>query len=152
MHKIKCDIEGQSCLMLHAKPFLDICQHSWKLSMISVWSDTDSIWIYTELAIATSDRKCLYELRVLKYYVENMILFTYPYHLHVGGNRFVFLTRSPLGDLIVTLTHWGRNEISISQMTFSNVFSSMKMFEFRLKFHLSLFPRVQLTIFQHWFR
>ena len=28
----------------------------------------------------------------------------------------------------------------------------MKMFEFRSKFHWSLFPRVQLTIFQHWFR
>ena len=25
-------------------------------------------------------------------------------------------------------------------------------FQFRLKFHWSLFPRVQLTIFQHWFR
>ena len=32
------------------------------------------------------------------------------------------------------------------------MFSSMKMFEFRLKFHWSLFQRVQLTIFQHWFR
>ena len=41
---------------------------------------------------------------------------------------------------------------NISQTTFSNVFSSMKMFEFRLKFHWSLFPRVQLTIFHHWFR
>ena len=51
------------------------------------------------------------------------------------------------------LTHWGRDEMNnISQMTFSNVFSSMKMFEFRLKFHWSLFPRVELTIFQHWFR
>ena len=51
------------------------------------------------------------------------------------------------------LTHWGRDEMNnISQTTFSNVFSSMKMFEFRLKFHWSLFPRVQLTIFQHWFR
>ena len=28
----------------------------------------------------------------------------------------------------------------------------MKMFEYRLKFHWSLFLRVQLTIFQHWFR
>ena len=27
-----------------------------------------------------------------------------------------------------------------------------KMFEFQLKFHSSLFLRVQLTIFQHWFR
>ena len=52
-----------------------------------------------------------------------------------------------------SLTHWGRNEMNnISQTTFSNVFSSMKMFEFRLKFHWSLFPRVQLTIIQHWFR
>ena len=38
------------------------------------------------------------------------------------------------------LTHWGRDEMNnISQTTFSNVFSSMKMFEFRLKFHWSLF-------------
>ena len=51
------------------------------------------------------------------------------------------------------LTHWGRDEMNnISQTTFSNVFSTMKMFEFRLIFHWSLFPRVQLTIFQHWFR
>ena len=28
----------------------------------------------------------------------------------------------------------------------------MKMLEFRLRFHWSLFLRVQLTIFQHWFR
>ena len=37
---------------------------------------------------------------------------------------------------------------AISQTTFSNAFSWMKMFEFRLKFHWSLFPWVQLTIFQ----
>ena len=41
---------------------------------------------------------------------------------------------------------------AISQTTLSNPFSSMKMFEFRLKFHWSWFPRVQLTIFHHWFR
>ena len=51
------------------------------------------------------------------------------------------------------LTYWGRDEMNnISQTTFSNVFCSMKMFESRLKFHWSLFPRVQLTIYQHWFR
>ena len=51
------------------------------------------------------------------------------------------------------LTHGGRDKMNnISQTTFSNVFYSMKMFEFRFKFHWSLFPRVQLTIFQHWFR
>ena len=37
---------------------------------------------------------------------------------------------------------------AISQTTFSNAFSWMKMFEYRLKFHWSLFLRVQLTISQ----
>ena len=51
------------------------------------------------------------------------------------------------------LTHWGRDQIdAISQTTFSNAFSRMKMNEFRLGFHWSLFLRFELTIFQHWFR
>ena len=38
------------------------------------------------------------------------------------------------------LTHWGRDKMAdISQTIFSNVFSSMKMLEFRLQFHWSLF-------------
>ena len=72
----------------------------------------------------------------------------------------LYITHNAIDGFIVQsyisvcyLTHWGRDEMNnISQTTFSNVFSSMKMFEFRLKFHWSLFPRVQLTIFQHWFR
>ena len=51
------------------------------------------------------------------------------------------------------LTHWGRDKMAaISQTMLSNAFSWMKMSEFRLKFHWSLFIRIQLTIFQHWFR
>ena len=51
------------------------------------------------------------------------------------------------------LTHWGRDKrAAISQMTLSNTFSWMKMLEFRFEFHWSLFLRVKLTIFQHWFR
>ena len=41
---------------------------------------------------------------------------------------------------------------AISQTPFSNAFSWMKMFEFRLRFHWRLFLRFQITIFQHWFR
>ena len=64
---------------------------------------------------------------------------------------FTKLRQSP--GLFDLLTYWGRDEMNnILQATFSNVYSSMKMFEFRLRFHWSLFPRVQLTIFQHWFR
>ena len=33
-----------------------------------------------------------------------------------------------------------------------NAFSWMKIYKFRLRFHWSLFPRVQLTITHHWFR
>ena len=51
------------------------------------------------------------------------------------------------------LTHWGRNKMdAISQTTLSNAFSWMKMLEFRLRFQLSLFLRVQSTIIHHWFR
>ena len=51
------------------------------------------------------------------------------------------------------LTHWGRDKIdAISQTTFSSAFCWMKMLEFRIEFHWSLFLRVQLTIFYDWFR
>ena len=41
---------------------------------------------------------------------------------------------------------------AILQTTFSNAISSMKMFEFWLISRWSLFLKVQLTIFEHWFR
>ena len=51
------------------------------------------------------------------------------------------------------LTHWGRDKMAaIFQTTFTNGFSWMKIYEFRLTFHWSLFIGVQLTIYQHWFR
>ena len=51
------------------------------------------------------------------------------------------------------LTHSGRdNMAAIFQTKFWNAFSLMKIYEFRLRFHWSLFPRVQLTIFQQWYR
>ena len=46
-------------------------------------------------------------------------------------------------------THWDRDKmVDISQTTFSR----MKIYQFQLRFHPSLFLKVQLTIFQHWFR
>ena len=51
------------------------------------------------------------------------------------------------------LTHWGRDKMdAISQTTFSNAFSWIKMHEFRLRFRWSLFLGFELTIFQYWFR
>ena len=51
------------------------------------------------------------------------------------------------------LTHWGRDKmVTISQTTISHAFSWIKMYECWLKCHWSLLPRVQLTLFHHWFR
>ena len=50
------------------------------------------------------------------------------------------------------LSHWGGDKMAaMSQKTYSSAFSWMKMLKFRFEFHRSLFLRVQLTIFQHWF-
>ena len=56
-------------------------------------------------------------------------------------------------DITCVLTHRGRDKMAtIFQTTFSNGFSWMKMYEFLLEFHWSLFSRVQLTIFHYCFR
>ena len=63
---------------------------------------------------------------------------TYPQNLHLDK---------------LTLTHWGRdNMASILQTTFWSAFSWMGMHGILLKFHWSMFPKVHLSIFQHWFR
>ena len=57
------------------------------------------------------------------------------------------------GTAAAMLTHWGRDEIdAISQTTLPNAFSWMKMYRFRLIFHRTLFPGIQLSIFHHWVR
>ena len=50
------------------------------------------------------------------------------------------------------MTHWGRDKMTAIFRTFSNAFSWMKMIIFRLRFHWNLFPKAQITIFQHRFR
>ena len=51
------------------------------------------------------------------------------------------------------LTHWGRDKMAANSLTtISNAFSWIKIYKCRLRFHWSLFSRVQLTIFLHRFR
>ena len=58
-----------------------------------------------------------------------------------NGHPWLNLARWPL-------THWGQDKMAtIYQTTFSDAFSWMKMYKFWLRFHLSLVPRIQLTIF-----
>ena len=65
------------------------------------------------------------------------------------GSNIQYISTGPGNGF---LTHWGRDKMAtIFQTTLSNAFSWMKMYEFRLRFHRSLFLRFQLTISQHWF-
>ena len=71
--------------------------------------------------------------------------------LYLGVN-FVREEVTPKGESIHfslfhgTPLHWGRYKIAdISQTTFSNAFSWMKMYEFILRFHWSLFLRLYWT-------
>ena len=52
----------------------------------------------------------------------------------------------------VSISHWDRDKMAaIFQTTFSSAFFWKKMYKFRLRFHWSLLPRIQLSIFQRWF-
>ena len=56
-------------------------------------------------------------------------------------------------SVYLLLTHWDRDKMDvIPQAIYQNAVSLKKMFEFWFKFHWSLYIRVQITIFQHWFR
>ena len=59
----------------------------------------------------------------------------------------------PSNPVNTVLTHLKLDKMAaISQTTYSNAFSWMKMLEFRFNFNWIFFLRVQLTIDQHWFR
>ena len=70
--------------------------------------------------------------------------------LHFTYLDFFKVTECSIAELstilYIHLTHCGRDKMAaISHTTFSNAFSWMKTYEFQLKFHWSLFPRVHLT-------
>ena len=58
-----------------------------------------------------------------------------------------------MSSYLPCLIHWDWDKMAtVSQTTLSNACSWMKMLEFRLRFHWSLFLRVQLTIIHHWLK
>ena len=130
---INDDSIGLFSLVAHI--YHDKLGHHWFRYQIAVYSKSSHyqnkhnfmIWITIHI-MASNLKDCLKQ----KFWFQKMIL------------------RSSSAALFNTLRP--RQMDAISQTTFSNAFSSMKTFEFRLKFHWSLFPRVQLTIFHHWFR
>ena len=78
-------------------------------------------------------------------YDTHCMIHTLIFHIH---HRVVFDEHIAFADL----THWGQDKLAaISQTTISNVFSGIKMYEFRLIFYC-VFLRVKLIICHHWFR
>ena len=76
-----------------------------------------------------------------------------PCLLHMGSDNSLTVLLIGYIPLQIDVTHydWGK-VAAVFQTTFWNGFSWIKMHQLRLIFHWSLFPRVQLTIFQHWFK
>ena len=87
--------------------------------------------------------------------IANVLSFTghgiHPYLHHcnstVWNNCSSNTTPVAFYKCLKQLTHWGWDKrAAIFQNTFSNAFSWMKMYEFRLRFRWSWFPGVPLTI------
>ena len=73
--------------------------------------------------------------------------------MHWGDCSLALNHRSDTFRLDCILTHWGRDKMAaIFQTIFSNWFSWITMHQLRSRFYWNLFPRVQWTIFQHWFK
>ena len=75
------------------------------------------------------------------------------YWLCWGDLSRFFVAFAEIQTYWTPLTHWDRDKIAvISQTTFSNAYSWIKMNEFCLRFHWNLFLVFEFTIFNHWFR
>ena len=80
--------------------------------------------------------------------VSNLCIVTFDEYVKIRNNDiegctyFTFSIKT--GNHNIPLwTHWGREKFAtISQTTFSNAFSGMKMYEFRLRFHWSPQARI----------
>ena len=84
-----------------------------------------------------------------------MLLLSDVFMVHVWDLRCVLVCHHLFTFFreLIHLTHWGWDKMAaISQTTFWNAFSLMKILVFRIKFDWSLFLRVQLTIIQYWCR
>ena len=118
--------------------------HIWHASTYLCYGDTCQIRGWLKRSYGTKTEMPLTEINRLRLSDSHLLT-------GVGGKQQK--TTGSFEMLMDQLTHCGRDKMAaIFQTTFSNAFSWMKMYKFRLKFHWSLFPRVQLTTFQYWFR
>ena len=134
---LTCSLTTFSCVMsvclisaILARSAVTSSSSDWLVSASSHWT-----WVWMlALSSASLSVTCFTSCR------RNMV--------RGNGFKFKFFIASAW-----SITHWGQDKMAaIFQTTFSNAFSRMKMYKFWLRFHWSLFPRIQLIIFQHSFR
>ena len=94
---------------------------------------------------------------LLSWHVQNFVATWYPtmeLHWRQFSIEFQLLWKNcSRNGPQLSVSHWGWDEMAANfLMTFSNAFSWMKIYKFQLRFHWSLFRKVQLTIFEHSFR
>ena len=141
----------------------------WVVSLCSeleAWKKNGAHFIDNIFKFMFSNKNCIFIQMQLKFIAMGLINYKSPMDhdiiiaSHYTGDKPFIWTYDGLIHWCIKvslgfrqLTHWGRDQMdAISQTTFLSAFSWMKMFEFRFKFHWSVFLMVQLTIFQHWFR
>ena len=128
-------------------------RHSWKSLANRLTRDTKPVTCEKSLANhLTRDTKSLFT--VTQCIILYNISFCHPasavHSKYWSIKKFCY---DVIPFVIITLTCWGQNKIAtVLQTTFSKSFSWIKIVLFWLKFHWTLFPRVQLILNQHLFR
>ena len=130
--------------------------HSGNINALSLWSAITND-IKSSLFQIYSPHRSNLLVTIESHYNIDKILKTDTLRLAERMRYGVSFVNSKPGAYITKakrrLTYWVQDKMAaISQMAFLNAFSWMKMYKFPLMFHLSLFLRVKLIIFQHWFR
>ena len=98
-------------------------------------------------ACATRNFSYLARGPLATYFVEDYrTSITFPKNVYIRSTLLVL-------HRMENVTYGSRDKmVAIAETIFTNAFSWIKMYKFRLRFHWKLFSRVQLTISQHWFR
>ena len=131
--------------------FFPVYRSSWRQSyqLICIQSQYDMIFIIYDNDYLIISRQVL----LWRHQVALELLHQWEVGNWKKCNQEFWSSGSQVFTLSLTLTHlpWIKWPL-FWQTTISNAFSWMKIIEFWFEFHWNLFPGVQLTISQHWFR
>ena len=118
-----------------------VCRSFMTMTM-TIWWPRSGVWIYQRVTGVTSVVGVLSTHLVTSYLYHCWIIIS-----NILSYSLWDCSTGNIQDVYLLSQRRNRRPL---RMTFSNAFSWI--YWFCLEFHWSLFPRVRLTIFQHWFR